>query len=752
MSQRRLSFSVDSALLSELGEKLVETVHVALVELVKNSYDADASKVEIVFTKNGIGKSEIHIIDDGKGMNFRSVQKYWMRIATTNKGKTATSVIYGRPLTGAKGIGRFSCRRLGACLTLITIGTAKNNVSGEQEQAIKTEVEFDWHEFRPGTDVNDIENTARVSIVKKVKTGTTLIISEISEEWDTRGWNWLKRQLSVLAANTGAKRKGFSNDPGFTIKIIAPEFEGGVRDLREDYINAGWGTLTASINEEHRAVCELDAKGIGKRTITSVMQFPSLKDITLKIGIMVGERDQMRNTSNMSLANMQAILPEWGGVQVRYKNFRVFPYGDDDWLDIDKDRGIRKGKSNENELLSFAETLKGVDPSRSLLSMLSMRSYLGSVFIGEGAKGFEMKLNREGFVQSKEFDQLKLFTRYAIDWSTILRDFYIRQKKLEQSRIVGEEFENIIHKKLEPANYIGSAITYLQKQIGSIVEFLPVDERENIEKSFLKATDVIRTHNETNKAELQHLRLVASTSTLLLVFSHEVKSLLGLLEQNKNSLNNVASRLSSKEQNRILEITSGFTDLKVRLEELLEMTSLVGAESRQAKPGQIALKPKLAKTTKIFSLITNKYNIGIDYENVPNNIVIKNILEAEVYSIFLNILSNAIKSVIAGGINRKIEISAAREKGINTIRVRDSGLGLSKEEYEDVFIPFISDPKGRLYYHLEKRLNPEDKLIVGSGSGLGLGIVKEIVNAHEGSVRFIEPLPGWSAEIEIKLP
>jgi HSP90 family molecular chaperone len=123
--QKTLQFSVDSALLQELGEKLVETVHLALSELVKNAYDADATEVEVVFETTESGVERIKIIDNGTGMNFDSVQNYWMRIATTNKEKQDVSPVYGRHLTGAKGIGRFSCRRLGTQLTLITQGNRR---------------------------------------------------------------------------------------------------------------------------------------------------------------------------------------------------------------------------------------------------------------------------------------------------------------------------------------------------------------------------------------------------------------------------------------------------------------------------------------------------------------------------------------------------------------------------------------------------------------------------------------------------
>lgn len=745
-----LHFSVDSALLRELGEKLVETVHIALIELVKNSYDADASHVDIIFTDND-GKSEIHISDNGKGMNYQAVEKYWMRIATTNKEQSNVSSVFGRPLTGAKGIGRFSCRRLGGRLKLITSGTKNNNSVGPQPEVEQTTVDFPWTEFEPGQDVTEIECVGSRKPIKDASTGTTLIISDVVDEWTERGWNVLKRQLSVLSANSGTKRTNFIADPGFTIKIIAPQFEGGVRDLREDFLNAGWGTLTATINEEHRAVCKLDALGIGTKTITSTIQFPNLKDVSLKLGIMVDDRSQMRNLSTLSKSNLHQILPSWGGVQVRYRNFRVFPYGDDDWLDIDHDRGLRK-RIPKHDLLAFARTLKGVDASRALLNSLSMRNYLGNVTIGEAAEGFEMKLNREGFVQSSAVDELKDFVRYAIDWSTILRDFFIRSEAQRESIKAINSFQEEINQKLEPTEYIESAITFLEKRMDEITEILPFEEKQKVQESIFKATDVIRRYNESNIAQLLHLRLIASTSTLLLIFSHEVKSLLGLLEQSKNSLTEIAIKLAPEQRNEVLSITADFVELRDRLDDLLQMTALISVDQREAKLGQVALKDKLKKVEKVFSLICNKYNIEIDYSKVPNNVALKDILEAEVYSIFLNIFSNSIKSVIAAGKDRRIEISAERKDNKMHIVVRDTGIGINPDRYEEIFIPFISDPTGDLYSNLSKRLNPEDKIIVGTGSGLGLGIVREIIVAHNGNIKFTNPSEGWKAELQIEIP
>jgi hypothetical protein len=243
-----------------------------------------------------------------------------------------------------------------------------------------------------------------------------------------------KRQLAVLAANKGTRRDGYIEDPGFNVKLTALDFEGGIRDLREDLMNAGWGTLKAHINKKNQAVCELNALGIGRKNITSRTTYPLLQDISLNLAIMVDDRGQMRDTSILSQGTLQQILPSWGGVQVRFRNFRVYPYGDDDWLEIDRDRGLRK-EIQKTSFFLLQKTLRGVDPGRALLNLLSMRSYVGNVEIGETAKGFEMKLNREGFVSSKAVDQLKEFVRFAIDWSTILRDFYIRQESQRESLI-----------------------------------------------------------------------------------------------------------------------------------------------------------------------------------------------------------------------------------------------------------------------------------------------------------------------------
>ena len=290
-----------------------------------------------------------------------------------------------------------------------------------------------------------------------------------------------------------------------------------IKDLREQLINAGWGTLTAYINERNQAVCELHALGLGVRNITSVETFPHLKDVSLELAIMVDDSKEMRNKRVLSKATLRDILNDWGGVQVRYKGFRVYPYGEDDWLKIDEERGLRRAKP-KNELFAFAQTLKGVNPARAMLSMLSMKNYLGNIEIGDKAIGFEMKASREGFLASIQVDQLKIFTRFAIDWSTILRDYYLRERFIIESKKSKADFEATLGKEVETSAVVETAVDYLESEVKTISRTLPTEDRKVLEKSFFRATDAIRRQTSADHSELSHLRLIASTSTLLLIF------------------------------------------------------------------------------------------------------------------------------------------------------------------------------------------------------------------------------------------
>ena len=462
-----LSFVVDSALLSELGERLVESDHLALAELIKNAYDADATEVTVALKPDKKERSLIIVKDNGCGMTFTDVKNYWMRIATTNKADYDVSPKYGRPKTGSKGIGRFSCRRLGNKLQLNTTGRKKD------KRYETTKVEFNWKDYRPGTEVANIICQGEKTVSREGKTGTTLIIQGGDyKRWNQKSWNALKRKMIVLVANRGIKRRGFKEDPGFNINLLTAEFEEEVvTNPHEQLMDAGWGRLKVRVEKDGSLICDLNAKKIGNRTITHKNKFKSLAGTQADIAILPDNRQQFRNTSVLSKTNLKQILDDWGGIFVRHRNTRVYPYGEigNDWLGIDRDRGLRKLRSDSEILRQFTYRLRGVTPGRELLNMLSSHSYIGDIEVSSPNKElFDMKASREGFVGTSGISLLQKAMRFGIDWSTIYRDYYLRLIEKEKVETAREEFEEIIEKPIEPEKTVERAVEYVKQEIKQI--------------------------------------------------------------------------------------------------------------------------------------------------------------------------------------------------------------------------------------------------------------------------------------------
>lgn len=757
----KFTFSVDSALLGELGEKLVSSVHVALSELVKNAYDADAQIVKLSIQPEGLS-TRIIIDDDGVGMTLDEVKSYWMRIGTTNKFEQPISKIFGRLKTGAKGVGRFACRRLGLNLKLTTTAliepTASETTSKEAEPKFQTTiVTFEWAKFTPGTTVEEVICKGDTATSSSGITGTKLEIwGAHQNEWTRAGLDYLQRQLGILSTNMGAMREGFQEDIGFNVHLNTPLFEGRVVDIRKEVLDAGWGTVTAHVDKHGQAICTLNAFGIaGSKRIKSKLKFNEISGAFLTIGVFPLEKSQFRKPEILSKYAAKSIVEDWGGIHVRYNGFRVFPYGDseDDWLKIEADRARRLAKPTDEELFQFAGTLQGVDPSRSMLNMLSRRNYLGQVDVSSEITGLIPRLDRQGFLDSTAFDQLKCFVRFAIEWANIYREFYIRTKTETDANTALHAVQAILHEEVDKAQLVPKVASYLRQEIKKIVQYLPEDSQKKTEQSLLTTLRAIETNNDANIRQLEHLRLIASASTLTLLFAHEVRTLVGSLGATSKRLKRIAAKSKDENIDELNVLANQIDATKSRFDSLVEMTGIVGAFGKQKEMQSIHLRSAVERAIQCFSLVLENYKIQVDVSEIPGNMTVGPMIEGEIYTVLINLLSNSIKSLIATGQSRKlIHFVALRKESKVFLNMLDTGIGLSQNNYEEVFKPFISDPDGSLYDQLEQMANPQDAHIFGTGSGLGLAITRDIVRARKGDITFQLPPVGWSASIEIKLP
>lgn len=212
-----LNFKVSAALKNIIGRDLINDDLIAVFELVKNSYDAHANKVEIIFEKLDDSFSKIIIKDNGKGMNYQDLINKWLFVAYSAK-KAGTEennyrdkIKIKRAYAGAKGIGRFSCDRLGSNLYLETI---------KDEDDPKIEVLItDWEKFEENLNdefvnisvLHETLNTSSFGIEK----GTVLEITNLRNDWDREKLLKLKSDLAKLI-NPNTKK----SDDHFEINLI----------------------------------------------------------------------------------------------------------------------------------------------------------------------------------------------------------------------------------------------------------------------------------------------------------------------------------------------------------------------------------------------------------------------------------------------------------------------------------------------------------------------------------------------------
>jgi signal transduction histidine kinase len=438
--QNAAYFSVDSRLLFQLGEKLVTDRAVALAELVKNSYDADATRVMVRMKNIRAKGGTITIEDNGTGMTPGSFMQAWMRIATIDKEQNPVSSKYGRQKAGEKGIGRFACRRLSEILELESVAEVGH---GRKELLRAT---FTWANFEPGTDVGATPVVYAVEPVSPPRnTGTVLTLKATTEPWDAVDVKRLRIQLidliSPVTFDEELDTRPETHDPGFRVEFECPEFEMQVEPLDEAFFKNAWAKLSASVDSKGFATYGIDiAKGLRGKITKSFRRdeaFKHLLNARMETHFFSYRPDFFKN-SEWKLSQTRKVGEERGGIKVYADNFRVFGYGSkgDDWLETDLDRARSLDTVDEEAAQHSAE---GTRPGLMLFRNNNVFGHV--VFSREMNKALEITVNRERIISGEAFIELRKFARLGVDFATVLyaNQVYKEQKEQKEKRRAGEE-------------------------------------------------------------------------------------------------------------------------------------------------------------------------------------------------------------------------------------------------------------------------------------------------------------------------
>ena len=397
---KELSFRISSGLKNLIGRDLISDRYIAVFELVKNSYDAGASKATISFEQSDDGMERIIISDNGCGMTYTDIINKWLFVAYSEKKpqhrqQSSFRDKIKREVAGAKGVGRFSCDRLGALLTLVT--------KTEQDK-YANRVEVNWNTFELDDTKEFVNIPVHYSTTEALpsgfKSGTTLIIEQLREEWDRDALLRLKRSLMKLIspdANEG--------ELPFDIELIVEsERENDDKTLKKAGINPDRDIVNGIIHNDIfeklniKTTCievnispdgELISSKLTDRGeyIFSVVernrQYRELQDISIVVFY-------LNQSAKVSFTRqMGGVTPRQYGSIFIYKNgFRINPYGDpgQDFFGIDqrKAQGWRR--------------------------FLGTREIMGRISIkGENDQFVETTSRAHGFIRTKAVETLTTF-------------------------------------------------------------------------------------------------------------------------------------------------------------------------------------------------------------------------------------------------------------------------------------------------------------------------------------------------------
>lgn len=741
-------FSIDSNLLLELGEQLVTKPSIALAELIKNAYDADSTKVTVILDKVDQPNGTILIEDNGHGMTFEEIENSWMRIATFRKREKPISRIYSRPLTGAKGIGRLAVQRLGTKLMLSSIAERNDEGIVSKERVV---VNFDWREqFSPGQNLANIPiSYSRELVSLDTKTGVALLVEGVRNIWTRKDIESLRQDLLSVQnpypdlltkiIDRREKENYKEADPSFNIELLidgSDELKDLAGGLGDAFLSAAWAKLEGQIDKHGNAHYEIVVQRTAEqdKLVDTTNVYADLEGASFRIYFFVYKKDFLQDYG-LNVHNASRKGRNEGGVRIYLDGFRVFPYGDpgDDWLRLDEynAKNLDLGK-DIFPAIEVKNLMSGLD--RPYLNIPKNNQLFGVVLLSQvGHTGIEMNVTRDRLIQTPAFDDLQRFVQNGIYWMTIKYSAFLVNEKLQERE--RQKKEDQFERKKDVNQTVLDIIEDVKAIVANQAE-IPQERRFALLENLNTASAHVKIREEEHISDISVLRILASAGTTLILMNHQLQAIVGAVLQVQQDLQRLRPAIPQnlyKQYDPIIEQVSNWHTM---VESQVSMLGfLLSPDSRQVRRRHL-LYHIVEEVRKPMSLYMKDYHIS--FENaVPQTLRTPPIYKAELYAIFINILSNALKAVHSQTTRR---ISVGAQKADNTLCfwMMDTGIGLPRERRERVFKPFettsLPDP------------------VLGVGTGLGLMVVKDLLEIYGGSAQFVDVEDPWKTRIEIVLP
>lgn len=727
LDKNNVRFSVDSGVIDRLGKELVARHETAVSELVKNSYDADSTKATLHFLNVDYPGGTLIIDDNGAGMTRDQLINGFMRISSTSKIHEPASPIFGRSRAGKKGIGRFSAQRLGNKLTITT--QTKNS-----ESALKIVV--DWEKYLMDEDIYIISNKIE-QIPKEKEQGTKLIIEDLREWWSEsmikRVYRYAIDVIQPFPLSKNEKKKdGAIVDPGFEILCSKDSIE--IANQQSMFYEHALAEIEGYVDDKGVAYWKINNSKVDAVTNKPIVldsakesSYSYLNGIRFKAFYFIHKSDLV---PKQVASYINETAKEHGGIRLYRNGFRVLPYAEpqDDWLGLDA--SIRR---------------------RTVLPVHGNINFFGIVEIGESNKEFIELSSREGLFKNDAYYELIDFVyRCLIAAVNRVAEARGRKKSTGQKGWESKYSKSPKESILDTADDLEKIADEIEKKSeekktnedgndgGSESNHDKQEEKEKADEYRKKAQqlrDAVKSIDELNM-----IRVLAGLGLIIGEFTHEIMNYLGTFDIDTKYILENLSR-ASEEYKRAIRLRRTFKSFNVYASYFDETISQ--NVNQELKPVEIrdVIKP-FVSTIKPDR---ERNNIDMNSEINGYELFTCKMHTSEWASILFNLYSNS-KKAIKRAKPDKGHILIKASKINNTINVEfiDNGDGIPMENRERVFNAFFttSTPKGH-------KASSTDEL---TGTGLGLKIVRDIVESYNGEISIENPPEGFSTNIRITVP
>ncbi len=337
--QEKLNFKISSGLKSIIGKDLITDENVAIFELVKNSYDAGASTVNVYLDGNDESINRILIVDNGKGMSYQDITEKWLFVAYSAKddGTEDGDERASKHYAGNKGIGRFSCDRLGASLRI---------QSKTKKDTVINQLDIDWGHF----DKNKKEDFSKVEVSystsndfmelpSKIEKPANGVILEITDLRDNSLSDWnslvkLRRKLAQLIDPFDEQERKMAIDfyvkPKKIIEKAKEKINGPIINTIFRELVPKTAHFFSYLKDNGELICELRDRGILIYKTKEIVNLPAIFDVNFKLDIFYLNRA----AKNFFTRRMNIQSVNYGSLFLFRNGFRVFPVGEpgnDSW-------------------------------------------------------------------------------------------------------------------------------------------------------------------------------------------------------------------------------------------------------------------------------------------------------------------------------------------------------------------------------------------------------------------------------------